>query len=206
MSNEISSVDHPICSSSVKNKKHTSSMDRSSSVNSYEVFRNNTTAVEVTVKEIANKKNDQTGSTVKSLHEEMNKIKSELNKANDSIGKMRESFSIIVCEMKKQLDLSNKREFDLQTKYLNALFDKEKMVALLESKTKLVQKLKNELNVMKRVLKLVIKGIQNVPEFPESCTCELDFSELDDDFKKDINICKDLNDSRLLHQTKSFDT
>ncbi|KAF9413450.1 hypothetical protein HW555_008342 [Spodoptera exigua] len=147
---------------------------------SYEVFRNNTTAVEVIVKEVPK---DYT--MTKRLQEEVDRLRSELNSTKNALVRSRKGFLAIVKEMKQQLDAANQRELDTQSRNLALNLDNEKMKCLLESKCSLLSKLKKELNSMKRVMKYVIKSICVTP--PVVFDNVTGFSDLEyDDFESDL--------------------
>ncbi|KAH9628288.1 hypothetical protein HF086_017363 [Spodoptera exigua] len=159
---------------------------------SYEVFRNNTTAVEVIVKEVPKGKKKGTGipeyqddTMTKRLQEEVDRLRSELNSTKNALVRSRKGFLAIVKEMKQQLDAANQRELDTQSRNLALNLDNEKMKCLLESKCSLLSKLKKELNSMKRVMKYVIKSICVTP--PVVFDNVTGFSDLEyDDFESDL--------------------
>lgn len=138
---------------------------------SYEVFRNNTTAVEVIVKEVQAKNRKRaevivgTDETlkIKILEEANESLTSELKKSNSMLLKTRHGYKILISELKKQLDVAFARDAEMQVKYLNLQLENEKLRSVLESKNKLVVKFKKEFDNLKRVVKLVIKGINFVP-------------------------------------------
>lgn len=132
---------------------------------SYEVFRNNDTAIELIVKDTSLKNQKVTNSdllsrglTIKRLQIAMENLKNKLNKANADLETSRHGFKAVTGELKRHLDVANQRENEIQTKNLCLQLENEKLQALLESKTILVDRLKKELHSMKRVLKLAIKG------------------------------------------------
>ncbi|PZC74547.1 uncharacterized protein LOC110379534 [Helicoverpa armigera] len=163
---------------------------------SYEVFRNNTTAVEVIVKEVpkARKKSAQSeyqdGSTIKRLQDDVDRLRNELNIANKALTRSRNGFLAMVREMKKQLDAANQREMDTQTKNLALLLDNEKLKSLLASKTNLVNKFKKELSSMKRVMRYVIKSICYAPHVSTNVTCSSDpeYDDFENDLKKNEKV------------------
>lgn len=160
---------------------------------SFEVFRNNTTAVEIIVKELPkkDKKRPDDNQTLllreQRLLEVIEKLKIELNKANGKFGKTKESYSALIYELKRQLDLANQRETELLSKTLSLELENDKLSILLESKSSMVEKLKRELNNMKRLLKFVIKGIWTTPFWPLSCTqqSDQDYEDFEKGLKKE---------------------
>ncbi|XP_045502921.1 uncharacterized protein LOC123699916 [Colias croceus] len=134
-----------------------------------EVFRNKTTAVEVIVKQAnKNKKcsmpENTTSNVTGELYAEIEILKNKLHKANTNLDETRKCFNIVLCEVKKQLEAANQRELKRQTKNLLLQLEKEKLKALLDSKSNLVRKLKKELLSMRRILKFVIKGMHCIPD------------------------------------------
>uniref|UniRef100_A0A2A4K8L9 Uncharacterized protein n=1 Tax=Heliothis virescens TaxID=7102 RepID=A0A2A4K8L9_HELVI len=163
---------------------------------SYEVFRNNTTAVEVIVKEVpkAKKKSApseyQDVSIIKRLQDDVDRLRNELNIANNALTRSRKGFLAMVREMKKQLDAANQRELDTQTKNLALQLDNEKLKSLLVAKTNLVNKFKKELNSMKRVMRYVIKSICYAPQVSENVTCSTDpeYDDFESELKKNTKV------------------
>ncbi|CAH2266069.1 jg9121 [Pararge aegeria aegeria] len=157
-----------------------------------EVFRNDTTAVEVVVKQIKNKKkienpNHNVEALVEindRLCEDMAKLKRELNKANRNLEDMKKCFRLVTFEIVKQLDAANQRELKQQTQYLLQQLEKEKLKTVLESKTNLVRKLRKELINVKRFFKKVIKGIRHVVPLSETFVqSDLEYTEFESDMK-----------------------
>ncbi|KAI8425364.1 hypothetical protein MSG28_007123 [Choristoneura fumiferana] len=163
---------------------------------SYEVFRNNDTAIELIVKDtslknqkVSNSNLISRGLTIKRLQTDMEKLRDKLNKANADLESSRHGFKAVTGELKKQLDLANQRENEIQTKNLGLQLENEKLHALLESKTILVDKLKKELQSMKRVLKFAIKGICSAPQVPENITfSDLDYEDFENDLQRDCKV------------------
>lgn len=164
---------------------------------SYEVFRNNTTAVEVIVKEVPKGRKKATApaeyqdvTMVKRLQEDLDRLKSELNKANTSLARSRKGFLAMVREMKKQLDASNQRELETQSKNLSLQLENEKYKCLLNSKSNLLNKLKKELNSMKRVMRFVIKSICYAPQVSDNVTCSSDpeYDDFENDLKRNVKV------------------
>ncbi|XP_059058307.1 uncharacterized protein LOC131851775 [Achroia grisella] len=160
-----------ILSTSANNDEHKKYNIEVKPGTSYEVFRNNTTAVEVLVKEVAdriNKKQTTNKSSVNTptdhtnittLREINEKLARELIKSNSTLAESRDDFKTIISLMKKQLDEANGREIEIRSRYLNAQLENEKFKTLLEYKTNLVKKFKRELISLKRIIKFVVKGI-----------------------------------------------
>ncbi|CAK1549542.1 unnamed protein product [Leptosia nina] len=132
-----------------------------------EVFRNNTTAVEVIVKQV-----------------DMDILKKELLKANSNLEETRKSYKLVLCEIKKQLDAANERALKRQTQNVLLQFENEKVKTLLASKSNLVMKLKKELINMRRILKFVIRGIHFIPEFE----VESDYAEFEKELKRSASL------------------
>ncbi|CAH2094299.1 unnamed protein product [Euphydryas editha] len=138
----------------------------------HEVFRNDTTAVEVIVKQVKNK-NIQAQNTigeknVTRLYQEIEHLRNELNKTNKNLDEAKKGFELVLFEMGRQLQAANQRELKSQTQNLVLQLEKEKLSSILESKTNLVAKLRKELLGMRRIIKLVNKGIRSVPRFNAS--------------------------------------
>lgn len=181
----------------------------SDSGTSYEVFRNNTTAVEVVVKDVfkGNKRpmsTDQKDSNIKlnKLQADVDRLKSELEHSNQSLAKTRKGFQTIIRTMKKQIDIANQRESDTQTKNLSLKLDNEKLRLILDSKTKLVCRMKKEMTTVKRVLKFVIKSVCNAPEIPQNTIdSDPEYETFETDLRKNIRV-------KFLDQdlTETFDT
>lgn len=163
---------------------------------SYEVFRNNTTAVEVIVKEVnKNKKKLETEpnvslQTTRRLKEEVETLQYKLETTNSMLSKSRKGYRMIIIELKKQLDALNRKELERQTENLGLQLENEKLKMLLELKTNLVVKFKKELNTMRRVLKFVMKNINFGPQFNENVifTSDPEYEDFDKDLKKDIHV------------------
>lgn len=179
----------------------------SDSVTSYEVFRNNTTAVEVVVKDVFKGKKrtmptDQNDNKISRLQADVDRLRNELEKANKSIAKSRNGFQAIVRAMRKQIDAVNVRESDTQAKNLYLKLENEKLRISLDSKTKLICRMKKELTTIKRVLKFVIKSICNAPEIPENTIdSDPEYENFETDLKKNVRV-------KFLDQdlTETFDT
>ncbi|XP_045776783.1 uncharacterized protein LOC123875145 [Maniola jurtina] len=157
----------------------------------HKVFRNDTTSVEVIVKQVKNKKKMEPSKHKVALEEindrlceDIENLKRELNKANKNLENTKKCFRLVMFEMAKQLEAANQRELRRQTKYLVQQLEKEKLKTILESKTNLVRKLRKELLNVKRITKVVIKGIQCVP-LPETAVqhSDLEYTEFENDLK-----------------------
>ncbi|XP_075983027.1 uncharacterized protein LOC142981196 [Anticarsia gemmatalis] len=163
---------------------------------SYEVFRNNTTAVEVIVKEVPrNKKNARTQDTIESLETrlggDVDRLKKELNKANGTLERSRKEFQMCIREMKKQIDLTNQREMDTRNKNLALLLENEKLKTVLNAKTNLVNKLRTELSNLKRIIKFVVKSILREPKLEAlsaNCSSDPEYDDFENSLKKDLKI------------------
>ncbi|KAL0869367.1 hypothetical protein ABMA27_007613 [Loxostege sticticalis] len=193
----------PLSDDSISDKAKSTQLNKSNKHNetpgtSYEVFRNNTTAVEVIVKEVLNKKsskkiifdNDASLQTIRRLHEEVENLQCELARRNAQLVRTKRGFRTVILEMKKQLDAVNRQEFERQKDNLALLLENEKLKSMLESKTILVTKFKREFNTMKKVLKVVIKNISIIPHVNETLIISSDpeFDEFEKDLKKDIRV------------------
>ncbi|XP_049877763.1 uncharacterized protein LOC126374988 [Pectinophora gossypiella] len=162
----------------------------------FEVFRNNTTAVEVIVKEVPYRhrkvinrpKMDCKDYKVKRLEEEVESLKIELNKANIKLINTRKGFHSLVNELKKQLDIVSQRELEEQTMKLNLQMENERVKTLLDSKSRLLIRLKKEITGLKHMLKFVVKGIKYTPQLPENFTftSDPDYDEFEKGLKKDF--------------------
>lgn len=165
---------------------------------SYEVFRNNTTAVEVIVKEVPKSKKKMVPPSeyhdvtlIKRLQDDIDRLKNDLNIARNTLNKSRIGFLEMVREMRKQLDAANQSEMETQTKNLALQLDNEKLKTMLLSKSNLLNKLKKELVSMKRVMRYVIKSICNTP--PQvlknvTCSSEPDYDDFENDLKKNFKV------------------
>lgn len=169
----------------------------------FEVFRNNTTAVEVIVKEVPTKTkktiNQRTVETTKCLYEtqtekndlkskkmrdEIEQLKSEVYLANRRYFTVKRDLKCLVLELKKQLDLMSQRELEEQTKSLALQLEKEKLQTLSDSQSVIISRLKKELNHLKRTLKFVVKGISIAPQVSNNVTYGSDIEY--DDFEKGL--------------------
>ncbi|XP_028176861.1 uncharacterized protein LOC114364761 [Ostrinia furnacalis] len=191
----------PVSDDSISNNTRSTQMklnkcDESEPGTSYEVFRNNTTAVEVIVKEVLNKNNKKkTGSnsslhTIRRLQEDIENLKRELARTNSVLMRTKKGFRIIIIEMKKQLDTVNRQELERHKENLALQLENEKLKTLLESKTNMVTKFKREFSTMKRVIKLVMKHISIAPKLNENLILSSDpeFDEFANDLKRDIHV------------------
>lgn len=180
---------------------------------SYEVFRNNTTAVEVIIKDVFNKNKKRVHADVSDLklnrlQNEVDALKNELDNSNKLLAKTRRGFQTIVREMRKQIDTANLRESDTLARNLSLKLENEKLRLLLDSKTKLTAKLKKEFLSLKRVLKFVMKSVSNTPEVPEnvSLVSDPEYDDFEMDLKKNVRVRfldKNVNGTDTLD---SFDT
>ncbi|XP_013147735.1 PREDICTED: uncharacterized protein LOC106110453 [Papilio polytes] len=131
----------------------------------HEVYRNDSTAVEVVVKEINGRKKKKetahvnTDITIRSRNKEIEGLKKQLREAKIGTEEVIESSRIITLEIKKQLDKAYQRELKEQTKNIALQLENMKLRALLDSKTILVKKLLKELINVRRVVKVVAKGL-----------------------------------------------
>ena len=184
---------------SLRNKNVKTSHLESDPGTSYEVFRNNTTAVEVIVKEVPKTKKRissteyQDITTIKRLQNEIDRLKSDLNIANNTLARSRKGFLAMVREMKKQLDAANHSEMETQTKNMALQLDNEKLKSMLLSRNNLLNKLKKELTSMKRVMRYVIKSIctnKASPDVSDNVTCssEPDYDDFENDLRKNVKV------------------
>ncbi|XP_050665941.1 uncharacterized protein LOC126966109 [Leptidea sinapis] len=138
-----------------------------------EVFRNNTTAVEVVVKNVTNKneypKKDTIGNVkeIARLYKDIEILKASVDKANQNLDRNRKLFGTVLSQIQKQLEVANQRELREQTKNLLLQLEKEKLKTELESKTNLVMKLKRELLSVRRLFKTIIKEMQTSEKYNE---------------------------------------
>lgn len=148
-----------------KSKIQCSSTD--GNYNTHEVFRNDTTAVEIIVKQVKNKniqvKNSIGENSVTKLSRDIEHLKNELNQANKNLDEAKKCFKLVLFEMGKQLQAANQRELKRQTQNLVLQLEKDKLSSILESKTNLLTKLRKELLGIRRIIKMVNKGIRSVP-------------------------------------------
>lgn len=185
----------PSSDDTISNNTIKSEGNKSEPSTSYEVFRNNTTAVEVVVKEVMNKHKNKlllepNGSlqTIRRLQEEMESLQYQLANSNSMLSKNRNGYKLIVLELKKQLDYVNRQELQKQRENLALLLENEKLKMLLESKMNSVSSLKRELSTMKKVLKSVIKSITYAPQVNDNCVLSSDpeFDDFERDMKRDF--------------------
>lgn len=157
-----------------------------------EVFRNDTTSVEVIVKQVKNKNNIESSKhNVETiiddrLWEDVENLKREVYVANTNLENTKKCFRLVMFEMRKQLEVSNQRELKRQTQCLVQQLENEKLKIMLESKTHLVRKLKKELANVKRTIKLVSKGIRSIPVSERSVQSDLEYTEFESDLKTNI--------------------
>lgn len=190
-----------------RNEVNKSEHHESDSGTSYEVFRNNTTAVEVVVKDVFKGKKrpmstDQKDIKLNKLQADVDRLKSELDNANKSLVRTKKGFQTIVHAIRKQIDTANVRESDTQTKNLYLKLENEKLRIMLDSKTKLICRTKKEMSTMKRVLKFIIKSVCNAPEIPQTTVdSDAEYENFETDLKKNIRV-------KFLEQdlTETFDT
>ncbi|XP_063539378.1 uncharacterized protein LOC134748515 [Cydia strobilella] len=102
------------------------------------------------------------GVTIKRLQNENKKLKNDLEKAGVDLESSRRTFEAVTGELKKQLDVAQKRESEGIAATLDLRLENEKLHVLLESKQSLVDKLKKELLNVKHALKMAIKDICTV--------------------------------------------
>lgn len=169
----------------------------------FEVFRNNTTAVEVIVKEVPTKLkktvNQRTTDTSQCLHgkqidkndlkyermlDEIEQLKAEVNVANRRYFTAKRDLKCLVFELKKQLEVLCQREIEEQTKSLALQLENEKLQTILHSQSGIINRLKKEFNNMKHTLKFVAKGICIAPQVPNIVTCGSDIEY--EDFEKGL--------------------
>lgn len=180
----------------MRNKKGKTHNIDSDPGTAYEVYRNNTTAVEVIVKEVPKGKKHSAPSSdyqevmIHKLHEEVDRLTYDLNEASSLLFKSRNGFLSIIREMKKQLDVANQREIDTQTKNLALQLENEKLKTFLHSKSNMMVKLKKELNTMKRVMRFVIKSICYAPQVSQNVTLssDPDYDDFENDLKTSVKV------------------
>lgn len=152
----------------------------------FEVFRNNTTAVEVIVKEVPTKSKktikQRATETTQLLYEkqvdpklekmlgEIEQLKSEVYVANRRYFTVKRNLKCLVFELKKQLDLLSQRECEEQKKSLVLQLENEKLQTMMDSQSVIINRLKKELIHMKRTLKFVVKGICFAPQVSNNAT------------------------------------
>lgn len=176
---------------------------------SYEVFRNNTTAVEVIVKDVLRGKKksiDFSGLKFNRIQADIDKLHIKLDNTNEILAKTRKGFRTIVWEMKKLMAGFNTREAETQAANLALKLENEKLKLMLESKTKLVSQSKKELSVLKRVLKSTVKSICNAPEIPEifERNSDTDYEDFESDLRS--NTQTPLKPVKTPHKNDTFDT
>ncbi|XP_026748622.2 uncharacterized protein LOC113509485 [Galleria mellonella] len=222
MASELQGTVHlsnTISTKSEKSKEHKKNNVETKPGTSYEVFRNNTTAVEVIVKEIGDKGNrkaltDNSSQNTFTDHPNIARLKeinkklvTELNKSNSLLAESRKDFRTFINVMSKQLAEANDREIEIQSRYLNAQLENEKFKTLLEYKTNLVKKFKRELISLRRIIKFVVKGISCFPNTVEnfSLSSYHEYDEFERVLKKDCRV-KFVNlydDSTMLDSNQS---
>ncbi|XP_013193672.1 uncharacterized protein LOC106137400 [Amyelois transitella] len=160
--------------------------------NSYEVFRNHTTAVEVIVKEVPYKSKksiddinlSKQNLKIRGLEETNAMLLEDLHKSNANLVRTTSRLKMVFAEMKKQVETAYSHEAEAQERYLNLQLENEKLKALLESKTNFVAKLKKEMCNLKKVIKFVVKSISAVPAVSQvSFTSDTEY----DIFEKDLS-------------------
>lgn len=175
-----------------KNESENKSEHRESdSSTSYEVFRNNTTAVEVVVKDVfkGKKSNDQNNAQLNKLQTELARMKNELQNANKLLVNTKKSFRDIVQIMRKQMDVVNDKEIEAQEQNLKLKLENEKLKISINSKTKLLCRMKKELTTMKRILKFAIKNVCNAPQIIENTVdSDPDYDEFQTDLRKNVRL------------------
>lgn len=174
---------------------------------SYEVFRNNTTAVEVVVKDVAkSKKKTLNFHDMKMIRiqKDIDNLHSELDNANKHLRLTRKGFYAVVGELREQIEAITSREADTQAENVVLKLDNEKMRILLESKTKLLCRLKKELSGLKRVLKTVVKSICNAPEIPGSY--ELCSDTEYEDFESDLRSITPLKNLKAANKIDPYNS
>lgn len=175
----------------------------------FEVFRNNTTAVEVIVKEVPTKSkktpNQRTTETTQSLYEkqrekndlkyermidEIEQLKSEVYSANRRYFTAKRYLKSLVFELKKQLDFLCQREIEEQTKSLSLQLENEKFQAVMDSQSVIINRLKKELINMKGTLKFVMKGIHIPPQVTNNVTygSDIEYDDFEKGLKKDNEV------------------
>ncbi|XP_026315158.1 uncharacterized protein LOC113226654 [Hyposmocoma kahamanoa] len=173
----------------------------------FEVFRNNTTAVEVIVKEVPTKSkktiNQRTVETTQCLYEkqmekndlkyekmrnEIEQLKSEIYLANRRYFTVKRDLKCLIFELKKQLNLMSRREIDEQTKSLTLQLENEKLHTLSESQSVIISRLRKELIHMKRRLKFVVKGIAPQVSNDVTYTTDIEYDEFEKGLKKETEI------------------
>lgn len=169
-----------------------------------EIFRNNTTAVEVIVKQTGNKKSRPIASNtifdndkIKRFADDIENLKMQLGEANKNLDDTKMKFKIVMYEMQKQLEAAYQRELKRQTKALAMQLEKEKFRTLLECKSKLIKKLTKELLSMRRILKIVIKGIRSTPALPTTLLSksDIEYAEFEEYLGKDAFCMSNILDS-----------
>lgn len=170
----------------------------------FEVFRNNTTAVEVIVKETPAKSkktvNPRTAETTQQrlydnntekndfkyerMLDEIEQLKSEVYVANKRYFTAKRDLKCLVFELKKQLDMLCQREIEEQTTSLALQLQNEKLQTMMDSQSVIINRLKKELVHMKRALKFVVKGICMAPQGSNNLTYTSDIEY--DDFEKGL--------------------
>ncbi|KAI5631506.1 hypothetical protein NE865_15783 [Phthorimaea operculella] len=176
---------------------------------SYEVFRNNTTAIEVIVKDIPlrrrrtkttlNNYNHTDDSKIQKLEEENENLKIDLNKANTKLALARNGFTGLVTELQNQLVKVSRREMEQQYINIKLKMENEKLKTHLESKSRVVTKLRKELTGMQRLLKYVVKVLKISPRLRDSYSVNSVDTEYDE-FEKGLK-----HETRVSFSPSSFD-
>ncbi|XP_032521421.2 uncharacterized protein LOC116773134 [Danaus plexippus] len=171
----------------------------------HEVFRNNITAVEVIVKQIKNKNAKQYTSSeeknIDGLHEEIEKLKTELSSAKRSLEVTKKCFSSVMFELGKQLETANQRELKRQTKNIVLQLEEEKMKTLLECKTNLVCKMSKEMLYMKRIAKLLGKSVGCIASASDHIHSRSEYEEFENDLLKRTNCAANTTDDPITYNT-----
>lgn len=202
VSEEMYTTSYSMRSADSKNEKN---VDPSTT---FEVFRNNTTAVEVIVKEVPKSKktiNQKTADTTQCLYDkqtekndlkyetmmdEIERLKSEVYLANRRYFTAKRDLKCLVFELKKQLDMLCEREIEEQTKSLALQLENEKLQTLMGSQSVIINRLKKELINMKRTLKFVVKGIYIAPQVSNNVTygSDVEYDDFEKGLKKDNQV------------------
>lgn len=168
--------------------------------NHQEVFRNNTNAVEVIIQQTGNKKSRPLASNtifdnekIKKFADDIENLKIQLTEANKNLNDTKMKFKIVMYEMQKQLEAAYQRELKRQTKALAMQLEKEKLRTLLECKSKLIRKLLKEIITMRRILKIVIKGLRYTPKLLNKS--DIEYADFEEYLRKDAVCVSNILDS-----------
>lgn len=194
---------------SASTKENNTKISGKDGSSSYEVFRNNTTAVEVIIKQVSKKLSTSSLSEkfdeeIKSLHEENEELFTRLNRNRVVHETEKNNLKKIIIALNTQLSEVNKEELYIQTQNINLNLENEKLKTILESKTSFIKKLIKELDNLKRIIKILVKNSCKSPRTSISISTDVDY----EDFKMNLNkeFCKHETLNDLVEKNCAIDS